>query len=211
MDTGMKIEWPRMADLIPEGSCGTAEIEHFTVSPKEAGLLALRAALNGRPSSMVTPGRHARLLVNGEIMMSDTRRERDSNVHLVELARGHLLLGGLGLGMVVWPLLAKKPELHSITILEINPDVISLVGRHLPGSSRIEIIQADVFKWRPSKRMPKFNSIYFDIWPDICLSNVAESIKLRERARQWASSHAWIGDWDAEVRRLDMSGRRRRA
>jgi hypothetical protein len=26
MDTNMKIEWLRMADLIPEGSCGTAKI-----------------------------------------------------------------------------------------------------------------------------------------------------------------------------------------
>jgi hypothetical protein len=200
-----------MADLIPEGSCGTAKIEHFTISPMEAGLSALRAALNGRHSSMVAPGRHARLLVDGKIMMSDTQMEKDSNGRLVEMARGHLLLGGLGLGMVVWPLLAKKPELHSITILEINPDVICLVGSHLPSSSRIEIIQADVFKWRPSKRSPKFNSIYFDIWPDICLSNGAESNKLYERALQWASPHAWIGDWDAEVRRIDMSGRRRRA
>jgi hypothetical protein len=203
MDTSMKIEWPRMVDLIPEGSCGTAKIEHFTISPKEAGLSALRAALNGRPSSMVTPGRHARLLVDGEIMMSDTRMEKDSNVHLVEMARGHLLLGGLGLGMVVWPLLAKKPALHSLTILEINPDVISLAGRHLPRDNRLEIIQADVFKWSPSKRLPKFNSVYFDIWPNICTSNRSEANKLYSRALSWMAPRAWIGNWDSEVRRLD--------
>ena len=206
-----KIAWPHMVDLIPEGECGSAKIEHFSISPKEAGLTALRAALNGHPTSVVPPGRYTRLLVDGKVVMSDTPMEKSSNTRLIEMARGHVLIGGLGLGMVIWPLLAKKPALHSLAILEINPDVISLVGRHLPGGSRIEIIQADVFKWRPSRMMPKFNTIYFDIWPDICLSNIVESNKLHSRAQPWATSHAWIGDWDAEVRRLDGLATRRRA
>ena len=210
MDTKMKISWPHMVDMIPEGTCGSARIGHFSVSPKEAGLTALRAALNGHPSSVVPPGRYARLLVDGRIMMADTLMEKRSNTKLIEISKGHVLLGGLGLGMVVWPLLAKKPALHSLTILEINPDVISLVGRHLPRDSRLEIIQADVFKWSPSKRLPKFNTIYFDIWPDICTSNVAEANKLHSRALSWTASHAWIGDWDAEVRRLDGTMIRRK-
>ena len=198
-----KIAWPRMADLIPEGECGSARVEHFSVCPRETEMMACRAALNGHPTHVVPPGRYARLLVDGRLVMTDTPMEKGSNRRLIEMARGRVLIGGLGLGMVAWPLLAKKPALHSLTILEINPDVISLVGRHLPGDSRIEIIQADVFKWRPSRRLPKFDTIYFDIWPDICLSNVAEANKLHCRAMPWASSQAWIGDWDAAVRRLD--------
>lgn len=203
MDTKVEISWPHMVDMIPEGTCGSARIEHFSVSPKEAGLTALRAALTGRPSSFVPPGRYARLLVDDKIMMTDTQMEKDSNRRLIEISKGHVLIGGLGLGMVVWPLLAKKPTLHSLTILEINPDVISLVGRHLPRDSRLEIIQADVFKWSPSKRLPKFNSVYFDIWPNICTSNRSEANKLYSRALSWMAPRAWIGNWDSEVRRLD--------
>ena len=140
MGTNTKIAWPHMADLIPEGTCGSARVEHFTVSPKKAGLTALRAALNGHPTSVVPPGRYARLLVDGRVMMSDTPMEKSSNARMIEMAKGHMLIGGLGLGMVIWPLLAKKPGLHSLTILEINPDVINLVGRHLPRDSRLEII-----------------------------------------------------------------------
>ena len=206
-----KIAWPHMVDLIPEGECGSARIEHFSVSPKEAGLTALRAALNGHPTAVVPPGRYARLLVDGGVMMTDTPMEKDSNRRLIEMARGHVLIGGLGLGMVIWPLLLKKPDLHSLHILEKNPDVIDLVTRHLPLDSRLEIEQADVFRWRPSRGLPKFDAIYFDIWPDICLSNIAEANKLHFRAMPWAASHAWIGDWDAEVRRLDGLVTRRRA
>ena len=211
MGTNTKIAWPHMADLIPEGTCGSARVEHFTVSPKKAGLTALRAALNGHPTSVVPPGRYARLLVDGRVMMSDTPMEKSSNARMIEMAKGHMLIGGLGLGMVIWPLLAKKPGLHSLTILEINPDVINLVGRHLPRDSRLEIIQADVFKWSPSRRLPKFDTIYFDIWPDICLSNGAEANKLHFRALPWAAHHAWIGDWDKEVLQIDISGLRRRS
>ena len=209
MSGKVEIAWPSMCDLIPEGTCGSASIEHFSVGQSEAGMSVLRAVLNGRPSSAVAPGRYARLLVDGKVMMSDTPMERRSNARMVEMSRGHVLIGGLGLGMVIWPLLAKKPDLHSLTILEINPDVIRLVERHLPGGSRLTIIQADVFKWRPSRRMPKFNTIYFDIWPDICDSNVAESGKLFRRYLDWASPHSWIGDWDAEVRLLDAMAARK--
>ena len=200
-----KIAWFHMAGLIPEGDCRSARVEHFSVSPKEAGLSSLRAALNGHPTAVVPPGRYARLLVDGEVMMTDTHMEKKSNTRLVEMAKGHVLIGGLGLGMVVWPLLLKKPDLYSLHILEKNPDVIDLVKCHLPMDSRLEIEHADVFKWRPSRRLPKFNTIYFDIWPAICLSNIAEANKLHFRALPWAASHAWIGDWDIEVRRLDRS------
>jgi hypothetical protein len=42
MDTKVEISWPHMVDVIPEGTCGSARIEHFSVSPKEAELTALR-------------------------------------------------------------------------------------------------------------------------------------------------------------------------
>ena len=100
------IKWPRMASKIPEGTRGSAKIEHFTVSPADASRSKLRALLDNRSHMMLCPGRHARLLVDGELVMSDTMMEKDSNRRLIEKARGHVLIGGLGLGMVIWPLLA---------------------------------------------------------------------------------------------------------
>lgn len=198
----MMIKWPRMASKIPEGTRGSAKIEHFTVSPADASRSKLRALLNNRSHMMLCPGRHARLLVDGELVMSDTMMEKDSNRRLIEKARGHVLIGGLGLGMVIWPLLAKRPRLHSLLVLEKNPDVIALVAPHLPKDSRLVIVEVDVFRWSPP-RIRRFDTIYFDIWPDICKTNIGEAAGLWERARAWKTPGGWIGDWDTEVRRLE--------
>ena len=101
MTVRAKIAWPHLVDLIPERECRSARVEHFSISPKEAGLSSLRAALNGHPTSVVPPGRYARLLVDSEVMMTDTLMEKKSNTRLIEMAKGHVLIGGLGLGMIL--------------------------------------------------------------------------------------------------------------
>jgi len=203
------IKWPRMAGKIPEGTCGTAKIEHFTITWKDSDLSAYRAVLSGHRSAVVTPGRYARLLVDGGIMMTDTSMERATNSLAIQVARGHVLVAGLGLGMMIWPLLAKRPALSSLVIVEKNLDVIRLVTPHLPGDLRLVIVPADIFKWSPRRWdpcWPKFDTVYFDIWPDICKSNTAEAGRLRSRAKGWVAPGGWIGDWDTEVRLFD--GRR---
>ena len=209
MPVRTNIMWAEMAGKVPEGACGSARIEHFTITEKESALSAFRATLNGLRSTIVSPGRYVRLLVDGGIMMTDTPMERATNSLVIQMARGHVLVAGLGLGMVAWPLLAKRPALSSLVIVEKNLDVIRLVTPHLPGDLRLVIVPADIFKWSPRRWdpcWPRFDTIYFDIWPDICKSNTAEAGKLRSRAKGWVAPGGWIGDWDTEVRLFD--GRR---
>jgi hypothetical protein len=200
------INWPKMADLIPEGSVGSCSIRHFYVSRESAGRSHIRAVATGRRSEMVDPGRHAMLLVDGRIMMSDTLMERVTNEALIRRASGHVLLAGLGLGMVIWPLLAGRPRLHSLTVVEKSQDVIDLVAPHLPKDVRLTIIKGDIFDWLSAKKFPRFNTIYFDIWPSICSSNIPEARRLREGFAGWALPGAWIDDWDTEARRYDSVG-----
>jgi predicted membrane-bound spermidine synthase len=195
-----------MADLILEGSVGSSRIEHFNISWGEAKMASLRAVINGSRCALVDPGRHARLLVDGQVMMSDTRMERETNETLIRRASEHVLLAGLGLGMVIWPLLARRPRLHSLTVVEKSEDVIDLVAPHLPKDVRLTIIKGDIFDWLSAKKFPRFNTIYFDIWPSICSSNIPEARLLMEGFAGWASPGAWIGDWDTEVRRYDSVG-----
>jgi hypothetical protein len=195
-----------MASKIPEGTCGSAQIEHFTVTEKESALSSFRAAVNGLRFTLVCPGRYARLLVDGEIMMTDTSMEQATNSPFIQVAKGHVLVAGLGLGMVAWPLLSKQPALSSLVVVEKNLDVIRLVEPHLPRDSRLVIAQADIFTWSPRRWepcWPRFDTVYFDIWPDICKTNTAEADRLRSRAKRWVAPGGWIGDWDTEVRLYD--------
>ena len=182
-----------MCEKIPPGVYGSAKVEHFTIGEPSVRMLL-------RPSEFVAPGSYARLLVNNHIMMSDTDMERRSNRHFVSLAHGHVLVGGLGLGMVVFALL-QKDEVTSLTVIEKNADVVRLVQPHLPKDKRLSVIEANVFTWKPTQ---KYQTIYFDIWPDMSTDNLDDMTKLHRRyARSLdrTDPSAWMGSWQQDLLR----------
>jgi len=218
--------FPCMADKIPEGSVGSARVTHFTVTRADSSFAALRSVVTGRRAEIVSPGRYARLSIEGELVMTDTTMERRTNRPLIEHARGHVLVGGLGLGMVVFGLLAKKPAIRSLVVLEVSPDVIALIQPHLPVDARLTIVQVDVFGWDGwqdhaehgwqgqgwrgrsprrglSRKGPQFDTIYFDIWPSIQASNIPSAELLRGLAAGRVARGGWMGDWDTAYRKLE--------
>lgn len=54
-----------------------------------------------------------------------------------------------------------KEEVKQITVVEKNMEVIELVGSQLPFNEKVEIVNADVFDYKPTN---KYNTIYMDIW-----------------------------------------------
>src|SRR3954469_21638435 len=116
-----------MTDLIckvtvPEGQCGLWRVERFIVDEKGAlthNLIAARDALMTRrlPRSII-PGEYTRLWCDGEVIMSDTPAEMREHLPIVRAARGHVLINGLGLGMVVAACL-NKPEVEHVTVVEL--------------------------------------------------------------------------------------------
>lgn len=97
--------FPRMAEIVKPAKLGCAEITHYTVTKLDV----LREVMHGAPAE---EGAVAILRVSGRIMMSDTRHEKITNYDVVRHARGHVMLAGLGLGMIAHPILAK-PEVAS--------------------------------------------------------------------------------------------------
>jgi spermidine synthase len=199
--------FPSMIEKIPEGHHGSVHIEHFTITKAQSSFCALRALINRRPGEYISAGSFARLVIDSKIMMTDTDMERATNYTLFENAVGHVLVGGLGLGMVVFALLAKKPAIRSLTILEKNTDVIALVQPHLPRDPRLTIVLADVFTWEKKKCSPRFNTIYMDIWPSICGYYREEVENLRKRFRPWLSPKGWMSDWQTEYTRYSEYGK----
>lgn len=146
-----------MSAILEDAQYGDFKIEHFTIPQGN-----VRAILYG-----MTPGEYVRLVKNGTLFMSDTDMERRTNAHFVTWANGDVLIGGLGLGMIVLAI-QDKPDVKSITIIEKEPDVISMIEAQprMQFNEKVKIICGDVFTWKPAKGQ-KFDCIYMDIWPCI--------------------------------------------
>lgn len=196
-------EFPRMAERLPAGSVGEARVEHFDVTQDDARWSAFRG-------ECVSAGRYARLYVEGRLMMSDTNMERNSNWEFAYRANGRVLIAGLGLGMILDPVLAK-PEVTSVEVIEKSADVIALIRPHFR-DPKLTVIEADVMEWRPPKGR-RWDTVYFDIWPDICEDNLDDMATLHRRFGRRLNRdnpNCWMGSWQrGELLRLRRSGRRR--
>lgn len=166
---------------VPEGACGAAKIVHDTPS----GLDRIRGSMDGQP---LTREKYARLLINGHAIMTDAEFERGTNTVIFE-AKGDALVAGLGIGLILDPLLA---QCDSVTVVERSPDVIGLVGPHFP---KCRIVQGDIHEWEPDKGA-KYDFIYFDIWGDFNADMVNEAdqleAKFRKRLRKGGLMRSWV-------------------
>ena len=194
---------PKMATVLPDGvEHGKAQIKHVTPSKEEAAFASMRAAFGGG-RGYIAPGETlCQLFVGGTLWMSDTSDERRDHWAPVHYAKGHVLIAGLGLGMVALAC-ALKPETEKVTVIEINADVIGLVVPYLRKAleeagrdpDMLEVIEADIFTWKPPKGQ-MYDCIWFDVWADVCTDNLPEYGKLNRRfARRTAGYRgAWVED-----------------
>ena len=139
-----------MTKLLKDASVGEYKLEHFEIPDND-----LYALFHHIPS-----GHFVRLTHSGEVVMSNTQMEKDTNLDFVNHAHGDILIGGLGIGLVLMAIQDKK-EVNSITVIEHSPEVIELIKDQLPLNDKVKIVLADVFQYVPNK---KYNVIYLDIW-----------------------------------------------
>jgi len=179
-----------MVKIIPEGTAGNMVISHMTLSDEQVQSQKMLSMFSfsggyGREYYDLKAGTYCKLTDNGKwtIEMTDTPMERRTNLGFIGDAHGSVLIGGLGIGMIIVPLLTRE-NVTDITVVEIDQNVIDLVWSHidaLPRTCELDIICADVMTWRPPKGV-KYDSLYFDIWPDICGDNWDDMKKI---SRSW--------------------------
>lgn len=168
---------------------GSAEVRLVKIGPDEANFMNLRAALNKTPEQCITQGEYVQLFINGWLWMTDTDMERRTNKEFIDYARGKVLIGGLGIGLLLVNLVPKleSGEVTEITVLENNSDVISLVSKVLKDliidKYNIRIIEADVNSWidEIDMEVERFDTIYFDIWDSISSDIIYEGKDLMGR------------------------------
>lgn len=173
---------------IPEGKKGNWTVAKFEVGENDIG--ALREALAGRP---IPPGTYTRLTHNNTVVMSDTPAERWDHYGFVRAAKEHVLINGLGIGMCLKAALAK-PEVTRATVIEIDQDVIDLVGPSYSDDLRVDIVCMSAFDYKPPKGT-RYGAVWHDIWPHICTDNLPEMHRLH---RKYGRRTNWQGSWCRE-------------
>jgi hypothetical protein len=198
--------FPEMAELVPQCAKGRASVRHITVDT-EGGRTA--SYVYGEFRNPSPPGTYVTLRLTddagqSQVMMSDFHYERVTCEEVVRRAHGDVLIGGLGLGMILHPIL-KIEAVRSVTVIEKYQDVIDLVLPTIPASEKLTVVLGDVCTWKP-RRGRRYDVIWFDIWPDIEPTRLPEMSSLHRRFRRYlnrANPDCWMESWHRrETRRL---------
>ena len=91
--------------------------------------------------------------------MTNIIPEKIENLEIVEKAKGDVLVGGLGLGMIIIPIM-NKPEVTSIDIVELSGEIIELVTSMVKFNDKVRIINCDISKFNPKGK--KYDTIWLD-------------------------------------------------
>ncbi|MCJ7632849.1 hypothetical protein MUP77_10725 [Candidatus Bathyarchaeota archaeon] len=194
--------FPKMVPILKEQEGETFALQHFTVTKADVEDVQLIDRIHGRGEyDGFKPGQYVRLVNKSksqcsdkDILMSDTWMEKQSNLDLYHNAKGAVLIGGLGLGMVLLAI-QDKPEVSSILVVEKEQEIINLVKPQLPLNSKVTIIHGDIFTYTPTQR---FDTIYFDIWSNLCSDHWEEMKKLSIKFRSRLNKGGWMSSWRKE-------------
>lgn len=151
---------------LPKGKSGVFRVKHEVLKTETSlPLVTFRDAIfRGEKPTNIRLRKGTvihRLVDNHGTWMSDIPCEVYDMANAVECMEGHVLVGGLGLGLAVEFLLAL-PQTKSVTVVEKSKDVIDLVWPHLSTINKKNLIHGDLFEFLKQKQA--FDSAFYDIW-----------------------------------------------
>ena len=139
----------------------------------------------------------AALISGRHTWMSLTPLELESQEIGVRLARGHVVIFGLGMG---WSAAATalRPEVTAVTIVERDSDVLAL-HRHLGifaqlpehAQAKIQIEQGDAFAWCPARPARPVDLLMPDIWLQLLSDARLEEVRRMQANVQAAAIYFW--------------------
>lgn len=163
---------------IPDGKSGPWEVSTFEVTKEDIMIENLRAMFKPGCRTM-SPAKYKRISRNGQVIMSNTPAELRDHRIFVAWSKGAVLINGLGLGCVLSEVLNKQ-EVTSVDVVELEPDVIDLVGPYFLKDSRLRIYKANAYDFQPIKGT-HYNAVWHDIWDNICADNLEGMAKLHRK------------------------------
>lgn len=133
------------------------------------------------------------LYVANKLVMSDVRDEYRDHAYAISQAYGRVLIHGLGLGCYLKAILAKPEVLH-VDVVELEEDVIALIGPYFADDPRVHIHQGDAYTYEFPKGTT-WDVAWHDIWADKCTDDLALHAKLN---RRYGRKVSWQGCWAHE-------------
>lgn len=107
------------------------------------------------------------LLEKGNVWMSVVMSEIESMEAPIARAHGRVITYGLGLGYYAF-MVAEKSNVESVTIVEMNPHVISLFKEKLlpqfPHKEKIHIIEGDALAFIEQQTDGEYDEAFSDFW-----------------------------------------------
>lgn len=118
------------------------------------------------------------------VWMSLTPLELESHAFHIQLAHGHVVVGGLGMGMYLYNL-CKKSDVERIDVIEKDVEVIRAFYQFSgceswPGWDKVRIIESDILKMVPRtvEQCVGCDYLYVDIWPLIGDKRAMDDMKV---------------------------------
>jgi len=145
---------------IPNGESGNYKVQQCTETTGEPSWLNYVNYRN------ISPGNYTvlyRKFGNSWLnIMQDTEQEYGEHDWLTSRMSGHILIAGLGIGMIHIPLLASS-DVTSVTVVEKEQDVIDLVWPYCEKDDRYTLVHDDIETWVPPEGS-YWDYAWFDAW-----------------------------------------------
>ena len=174
---------------IPEGVSNDYEIAHYTnvtESRDWQGYLTLKGESHDSYTVLIKDGL-------GMPIMQDSEAEYNEHQWLWDNATGDVLIGGLGLGMCHQPLI-DNPDVTSVTIIELEQDVVDLVWDDCVKDDTFSVVVADFETWTPPEGS-SFDTVWGDTWLfDNSLSMKDYRTLITDRYSQYTDNIGFWGD-----------------
>jgi hypothetical protein len=211
-----------VAEWLPTGSEGPYEVRRFEITKEGAEEYNAQMAQSENAwarTRRVFPGMHTGLFepqMGVDPWMSDTPAEvldhYDVMIQMMQRG-GRILINGLGLGMIT-AFAARLPNVTHVDVVELQDDIINLVGPHLPERHKVTVHHASAYDiaWNDER----WDVAWHDIWPTITPDNLPDMDRLeakyadrvnhqetwvRAECEQAAEQDAqWLNTVDAQLR-----------
>lgn len=136
-------------------------------------------------------------------VMIDDAFERQTNQIILDNARGDVLIFGLGIGLIVYPIM-KKDTVKSILIVEKHQEVLDLIMPQTAFNDKVKVIKGDWYDYETEKT---YDTIWLDDWTspleDEELRKLNGKMEKEEDSRQkfierytpWLNDDGFIDFW----------------